>query len=70
MQQYLFNARVKLPVDEDTSIQVLLRAVAQVFVLLQHLFIEIVDEVELVILCIVVAIDLVLHFGLGCRDGN
>lgn len=70
MLSHLFNTRMKLPINEYPSIQVLLRAVAQVLVLFQHLLVEVVDEVELVVLCIVVAIDLVLHFGLCCRDGN
>jgi hypothetical protein len=70
MKTDLFNARVKLAIGEDAGVEVLLGSVAEVLVLLEDLLEEVTYAVELLISCIFVSVNFILHLGLPGGDGN
>lgn len=67
---YLFLLGVQLAVDKDSTLEVLLRAVAEILIFLKNLLKELVDPLEILIVGVVVAEDVVLHQRLSRRHGD
>lgn len=61
---------MKLPVDKDTSVQVPLCSVAEVFVFLEYLLKAVADLVELFIGSTIGSVNFVLHLCLRCGNGD
>lgn len=61
---------MKLPVDKDTSVQVLLRRIAEILVFLEDLFKAVADLVEVFFRSTIGSVDFVLHLCLRCRNGD
>lgn len=61
---------MQLAVDKDSTLEVLLRAVAEILVFLENLLKELVDPLEILIVGVVVAEDVVLHQRLSRRHGD
>lgn len=57
-----FLLRVKLAVDKDTSVEVLLGVDAQVFVLRHDSFVHVADKIEVLIARILIAVDFISHY--------
>lgn len=64
----LFSRGVKLPVDENTPVQVLLSSIAKVFVLFQNPFEGVGDVCEFLVCRIFVPVHFILHVRLAGRD--
>lgn len=67
---YLFRTRVQLAIEEDAAIQILLGAIAKFLVLPHDVLEEVANVGKLVVGCVFVPVDLVLHGRLGRRDGH
>ena len=61
---------MQLAVDKNSSLEVLLRSVAEILVFLENLFKELVDSLEILVVGVVVAEDVVLHQRLSRGHGN
>lgn len=61
IQWALFEAGVHLTVDEDAGVEVLLSEFAEDFVFRDDLGVEFVDELEVFLAGVFVAVDLVVH---------
>lgn len=65
MKWTLLHLGVKLAVDKDTSVEVLLRVHAQVLVLRHDALVDVADEVEVLVGGVLVTVDLVAHYTLS-----
>lgn len=69
-ERALLHLRVHLAVDEDTGIEILLRLVAEIFVLGHDALVDVADELEFFVGGVLVAEDLVLHRRAAGADGH
>lgn len=62
VERTLLHLRVKLTVDKDTSVEVLLAVDAEILVLGHDSFIHVADEVKVLVASVLVAIDFISHY--------
>lgn len=68
MKRTLLHPGMKLAVDKDTSVEVLLRVHAQVLILRHDPFVHVTDEVEGLVGGVLVAVDFIAHHTLRGAD--
>lgn len=61
---------MEFAVDKDTSVQVLLRRIAEIFVFFEDLLKAVTDLVEVFVGSSVGSVDFVLHLCLRCGNGD